>query len=115
MFEKDYITDALKKVGDGMNEVAFRWHISKNMYVTVDSGRPYVNIRQWWMPHSAEERKRICLTTDEWQTVLEMVVTDVEKLVPDVNGGVACVYNDDHANQEGMLACSHRRPNTCEE
>jgi hypothetical protein len=115
MYQKERITDALKLVEDEDGEVSFRHHIGRNIFVTVDTGREYVNIRQWCLPEGAEQvvptRKGICLLTEEWNALLEHA-TEVEKLVPEVKGGVPCAYRDDHANQVGLLSCSHCNPNT---
>ncbi len=76
MFGKDNVTNALKRVADGIGEVAFRRHIGKNIYVAVDSDRQCVNIRQWWLPDGAVEvapkRSGVCLHTDEWQKVVDL-------------------------------------------
>jgi hypothetical protein len=118
MFEKENISASLKKVNSGEGDVAYRRHIGRNIFVTVDSGREYVNIRQWWMPKEADQvapsRKGICLSTDEWTKVLEQA-GDVEKLVPEVQNAVPCAYRTDHSNQIGLLSCSHCSPNTCQD
>jgi hypothetical protein len=115
MFEKDRITEALKRVTEDEGDVCHRSHIGKNIFVTVDSGRPYVNIRQWFLPQGAEQvvptKKGICLNGEEWQKVLE-ASKEVEKLVPEVKDAIPCGYRDDHSNQEGLLSCSHCSPDT---
>jgi len=118
VFEKENISAALKKVKSGEGDVAYRRHIGKNIFVTVDSGREYVNIRQWWMPEGADQvapsRKGICLSADEWAKVLEQT-GDVEKRVPEVRNAVPCAFRTDHSNQMGLLSCSHCSPNSCED
>jgi len=55
MFEKDKITAALDKISSGEGDVTCRHHIGRNIFVILESGRSYVNIRQWWLPEDAEE------------------------------------------------------------
>ena len=83
--------------------------------MTVDSDRPYVNLRQWWLPPGTETvvptKKGICLMPEVWQKLTE-VTKQVEDMVPAVKDGIPCGLRDDHSNQEGLLRCLHCSPNT---
>ena len=118
----------ITKAGENNEEAENKWHIGGNVYVTVKRGWPYVDIRQFWVPTLAADealkqgfqgpsdfrthptKRGICLTYNELARFTELIES-FEGAVPGLKELQPCI--DDHANQVGMLQCSHCNPNGC--
>ncbi len=102
---------------NGTEKVDYRQHIGKNVFVSVTTGWNFVDIRKWWMLDGEKlqpKRKGISLTPDEWQKVTQLAET-LHKVVPELAYAIPCGMREDHQNQQGMLACAHCNPNSCED
>ena len=112
----DDVTTALTDAIDGNKEVNFTHHIGGNVYVTISTQWPTVNIRKWWIPENGDKviptRKGINLTSAEWDMIKKISKT-LHIVVPELAYALPCSMRGDHQNQEGMLRCSHCNPNGC--
>ncbi len=115
---KMIIDDIAKELSqlNGSEEVNYSQHIGSNVYVTVATQWPNVDIRQWWLPEGNEEvvptKKGLSLRPVEWEKLVKLAET-LHKVVPELAYAIPCIMRGDHQNQQGMLACSHCNPNTC--
>ncbi len=111
----DDIAKEVKQL-NGTEEVNYCQHIGRNVYVTVCTRWPNVDIRQWWKPEENGElvptKKGISLRLDEWEKLTKLAGT-LHKVVPELSYAIPCNMRGDHQNQQGMLACSHCNPNSC--
>ncbi len=97
-------------------QVDYKHHIGSNVFVTVKTGWPNVDIRSWWLPEDANDivptKRGISLRASEWEK-LNQIAESLHKVVPELAYAIPCSMRGDHQNQQGMLACSHCNPNSC--
>ena len=103
----DMVDTALNKNED------LHYHIGGNIFLTVRSDNPCVDLRKYWKPENEENlvptKKGICLRPAEYIT-LKSHVSTLEKEVPQLETILPCFMRDDHQNQLGMLRCATCNP-----
>ena len=101
-----------------------RWHLGGNVYATIKKGWPFVDFRKFWIPEDCirkdcmlpgdfqvrPSKHGISLTYEEWYRLTELM-EPFESTIPGLKEQQSCLM--DHANQMGMLRCSHCNPNGC--
>ena len=91
-----------------------KWHIGGNVYVTVNTEYPCVDIRHFWLPDGASDpvpsRKGIALRQPEWDR-LKDAFDHLEEDVPALKGIQPCHMDEDHRDQMGMMRCPECTPN----
>ena len=101
-------------IGRNDKEVDLKLHLGGNVYVSVSSKFPLVDIRQFWLPEQETQikasRKGISLRSSEWEE-LKQVQPLIEAAIPEISTTIPCLMRDDHMNQLGMLACRECNPN----
>jgi hypothetical protein len=97
--------DEAKKGG-----IQFGQHLGGNVYCHLKSG--YVDVRKYWKPagESVPTKKGIFLRPDEYSE-LKVVAAEVGTVLPELDGVVPCIQQDDHMNQLGYLRCTECNPN----
>lgn len=94
MFEKDHISEALDMVVHGEEGVGMKCHIGRNIYATVETGKP-----QWFLPEGGKVivpmRNGICLSQSDWGKVC----VEIEREIPHLKGAIPCSHRRDHDNQ----------------
>ena len=95
--------------------VDYRHHLGSNIYVTVQSGWPSVNIRKWFLPKDAAEvvptRKGMALTFEQWSFMKGAMDLVKQLLREQWDKVIFCEFSEDHQNQLGFLRCSNCNPN----
>ncbi|KAK3106623.1 hypothetical protein FSP39_023877 [Pinctada imbricata] len=108
----ELIDEKATAIFDGQN-VDERIHIVGNVHVSINSKYPGVDIRHFWFPVDSDEprasRKGLSLKPDEWQK-FKATFPKVEDMVDGASEAQACIHDDDHQNQEGMLRCPEYSP-----
>ena len=124
-----YVDEALK------NHKAYVHHLGGNVFCTVTTNSPCVDIRQYWTP--TEEivpstnrlclnlndirhywkptekfvpcKKGLCLRPNEYRRLKE-ILPDITAAIPELNIVEPCFYQSDHATRSGYLRCSECNP-----
>ena len=103
----DMVDTAMNKNED------LHYHIGGNIFLTVRSDNPCVDIRKYWKPENevnlVPTKKGICLRPTEYVN-LKSHVSNLEKEVPQLETIVPCFMRDDHQNQLGMFRCPTYNP-----
>ena len=107
------IDQEVKKYQSGEPHVYSQRHLGGNWMVTVKSGLPWVDIRQYWLPLDYEEvvptKKGYCVSFEQFKELRQAMIVASE-LVPEIDDTVPCYMEDDHNNQQGGLACLECNP-----
>ena len=89
------------------------YYIGGNIFLTVRSDNPCVDIRKYWKPENEENlvptKKGICLRPAKYVN-LKAHVSNLEKEAPQLETIVPCFMRDDHQNQLGLLRLSNMQP-----
>ena len=95
------------------NKEDLQYHMGSNIFCTVKKDSPCVDIRQYWRPPNQKElvptKKGLCLRPVEYRT-LKSRVSELHKVIPELQTLVPCFLREDHMNQLGMLQCSNCNP-----
>jgi hypothetical protein len=108
------IDENVEKMQSGQ-EVFWKKHLGENVYISMDSGYPCVNIRKWSMPEGEHEiratRKGCALNFSQWQKLKDCVTVVQNKLGKELEDVQFCELSDDHQNQMGFYTCKRCNPN----
>ena len=89
------------------------YQIGGNIFITVRSGNPCVDLRKYWKPENEENlvptKKRIHLGPAEYIT-LKSHASTLDKKIPQLETILPCFMRDNHQNQIGMLRCATCNP-----
>lgn len=89
------------------------YHVGANIFISVKSDGPCVNIRIYWKPENEENlvptKKGICLRPLEYGK-LKSHLSSIEKAFPELETTEPCFLQEDHQNQLGMLRCAVCNP-----
>lgn len=89
------------------------YHVGSNIFISVKSDSPCVNIRKYWKPENEENlvptKKGICLRPLEYGK-LKSHLSSIEKAFPELETTEPCFLQEDHQNQLGMLRCAVCNP-----
>ena len=71
-----------------------------------------MDIRQYWKPQEEviPTKKGLYLRPPEYIAVKELL-TEIGRVLPELDGVVPCYVQSDHMNQLGALRCSECNPN----
>ncbi|KAJ8313181.1 hypothetical protein KUTeg_009261 [Tegillarca granosa] len=112
-----YYNDVNENITACVNKkpVDYKVHLGSNMYVTVKSGYPVINIRKWFMPDGHSEvvptRQGITLSANAWYYVRSAMDLVKHLLKEQIDNIVFCEASEDHQNQLGYLICANCNPN----
>lgn len=97
-------------------EICRKWHIGNNVFMVVESGWPFVNLRRWWIPPDREEgdgpvptKRGLCLSPEEWKRLIGYNYK-LESLVPELVSALPHCLRKDHQNQLALELCGHCNP-----
>lgn len=104
------INECIKEVQEGKH-VNYRYHLGGNVFVTVQSEWPSVNIRKWFLPPGESKelptKKGIALTFEQWSFIKGAINLVKGLLKEQWDSTVFCEFSEDHQNQLGFLRCSN--------
>lgn len=97
-------------------EICSKWHVGSNVFIVVETGWPFVNLRRWWIPPDSEEedtlvptKRGLCLRPEEWKRLIGYN-DKLETLIPDLVTALPHCLRKDHQNQLALELCSHCNP-----
>ena len=90
----------------------YKSHLGGNVYCTITEGITCMDIRQYWKPQEEviPTKKGLCLRPLEYIAVKELL-TEIGRVLPELDRVVPCYMQSDHMNQLGTLRCSECNPN----
>ena len=90
----------------------YKSHLGGNIYCTITEGSACMDIRQYWKPQEEviPTKKGLYLRPLEYIAVKELL-TEIGRVLPELDGVVPCYMQSDHMNQLGALRCSECNPN----
>ena len=90
----------------------YKSHLGGNVYCTITEGITCMDIRQYWKPQEEviPTKKGLYLRPLEYIAVKELL-TEIGRVLPELDGVVPCYMQSDHMNQLGALRCSECNPN----
>ena len=89
----------------------YKSHLGGNVYCTITEGSTCMDIRQYWKPQEEviPTKKGLYLRPLEYIAAKELL-TEIGRVLPELDGVVPCYMQSDHMNQLGTLRCSECNP-----
>ena len=96
-------------------EICRKWHVAGNVFITVETGWLFVNLRRWWLPPESEDsqlvptKRGLCLHPEEWSKLIGYS-DKLEKLILGLAEALPHCLRRDHQNKLTRELCSHCNP-----